>query len=133
MRVCLIVAMARNRAIGAGGGLPWRISDDLKNFKHLTLGKPVIMGRKTYESLGKPLAERPNIVITRNRSYPDDGIYVVEDLEAALNAAGAFSRIIPRPDCGPLVERGVKGDLNFGTERIEMTYDRFDRCTGQHA
>ena len=93
MRVCLIVAMARNRAIGAGGGLPWRISDDLKNFKHLTLGKPVIMGRKTYESLGKPLAERPNIVITRNRSYPDDGIYVVEDLEAALKAAGAFSRI----------------------------------------
>jgi dihydrofolate reductase len=93
MRICLIVAMARNRTIGVAGGLPWRISDDLKNFKRLTLGKPLIMGRKTFESLGKPLAERPNIVITRNRAYPDDGIFVVEDLDAALKAAGAFSRI----------------------------------------
>ena len=93
MRVSLVVAMARNRVIGRSAGLPWRIGADLRNFKRLTAGKPLIMGRKTHEAIGGPLPDRPNIVITREAEYPDEGIYVVADLAAAFKAAEAFTRI----------------------------------------
>jgi dihydrofolate reductase len=67
--ISLVVAAAENDVIGAGGRLPWHLSDDLRRFKALTLGKPVVMGRKTWESIGKPLPGRRNIVITRRRDY----------------------------------------------------------------
>ncbi len=82
----LIVAHARNGAIGIDGKLPWYLPEDLKHFKRTTLGKPVIMGRKTWESLGRPLPGRKNVVITRQADYVAEGAYVVPTIEAALEA-----------------------------------------------
>ncbi|MBM3513987.1 MAG: dihydrofolate reductase [Alphaproteobacteria bacterium] len=82
--VSLILARAENGVIGANGKLPWHISADLKQFKALTVGKPVIMGRKTYESIGKPLPRRTNIVVTRNAAWHADGVMVATDLPTAL-------------------------------------------------
>lgn len=87
MRLSLIMAVARNGVIGRNGAIPWRISTDMKRFRALTLGKPIIMGRKQYESVGKPLEERDNIVITRNRAFLAPGVHVVEDLSAAITRA----------------------------------------------
>lgn len=87
-RIAFVVAVARNGVIGAKGDLPWRISSDLKRFKQITMGKPVVMGRKTWESLPKrPLAGRLNIVITRDRNYEAPGAVVVASVAAALTAA----------------------------------------------
>ena len=85
-RVCLVAAMAANRVIGKNNALPWHLPPDLKRFKALTLGHPVVMGRKTYESIGKPLPGRRNLVITRNRDYLAAGCEVVHSLDAALAA-----------------------------------------------
>lgn len=89
MLVSLIVAKARNDVIGRDGGLPWHIPEDLKFFRKVTMGKPVIMGRKTYQSIGRALPGRLNIVITRNRGWRADGVTVVDGLPAALQAAKA--------------------------------------------
>lgn len=89
MRIALIVAMAENRVIGRNNQLPWRIPADLRHFKALTLGKPVIMGRKTYESIGRPLPGRDNIVITADSGYQAEGCQVVHSVEQALEAAGS--------------------------------------------
>ena len=88
MRVSLVVAMAENRVVGRAGGMPWHISADLKRFKALTMGKPVIMGRKTFQSIGGPLPGRTNIVITRDASYGADGVLLAGGLDAALKIAG---------------------------------------------
>jgi dihydrofolate reductase len=91
MRVSLIVAMAENGVIGRDGDLPWRISEDLKRFKEITMGKPIVMGRKTWESIGRPLPGRPHIVISRDPAYEvvgAEGVDVVASLEAALARAG---------------------------------------------
>ncbi|MGH8469166.1 MAG: dihydrofolate reductase [Gammaproteobacteria bacterium] len=80
----IIVAMTRRRVIGAHGALPWRLPADLKRFKALTMGKPVIMGRKTHESIGRVLPGRINIVISRNRALNISGCIVVPSMEAAL-------------------------------------------------
>ena len=82
--ISLVVAMARNRVIGRDNGLPWRLSEDLKRFKATTLGKPVLMGRKTFESIGKPLPGRRNIVLTRDRAWHAEGVDVVRSVEEAL-------------------------------------------------
>lgn len=82
----LIVAHARNGAIGINGKLPWYLPEDRKHFKRTTLGKPVIMGRKTWESLGRPLPGRKNVVITRQADYVAEGACVVPTIEAALEA-----------------------------------------------
>jgi dihydrofolate reductase len=84
MIVSLIVAMADNRVIGRNNELPWHLPEDLKYFKRVTMGKPVVMGRKTFESIGKPLPGRDNIVITRNSTYQAEGIYVVHTIEEAI-------------------------------------------------
>ncbi len=84
MSISLVVAVAENGVIGHEGQLPWRLSSDLKHFRRLTFGKPVIMGRKTFESIGKPLDYRDNIVVTRNADFWADGIEVVSSVEAAL-------------------------------------------------
>ncbi|MCW8126770.1 dihydrofolate reductase [Microbulbifer halophilus] len=85
--IALITAMSRNRAIGKENGLPWRISGDLKFFKRTTLGKPVVMGRKTFESIGRPLPGRDNIVISRNPDWCADGAICASSLEQALQLA----------------------------------------------
>lgn len=85
-RICLIAAMAANRVIGRNNALPWHLSADLKRFKALTMGHPVVMGRKTYESIGKPLPGRRNLVITRSRDYAAPCCEVVHSLDAALAA-----------------------------------------------
>lgn len=84
----LIAAVAKNGAIGKDNALPpWRLSADLKRFKALTTGHPVVMGRKTWESLGRPLPGRHNIVLTRNHGFHPDGATVVHSIEEALTAA----------------------------------------------
>lgn len=85
--ISLIVAATENNIIGSDNKLLWHIPEDLKRFKALTLGKPIVMGRKTYDSIGKPLPGRPNIVITRNPQWKADGVTVVTSLEDALKAA----------------------------------------------
>jgi len=84
LRVSLILACAENGVIGAGNRMPWHIPDDLKYFKRVTLGKPIIMGRRTFESLGRPLPGRTNIVISRTEGFAPDGVIVVDSLDAAL-------------------------------------------------
>jgi dihydrofolate reductase len=93
-RIALIAAMAENRVIGRENRLPWRLSADLRRFKSLTMGKPVIMGRKTYESIGKPLPGRSNIVVTRDRDYRAQGCRVVHSLEQALEAAAGHEEVM---------------------------------------
>jgi len=90
-RLALIVAVAENGVIGKNNALPWRLPEDLRHFKRVTLGKPVIMGRKTFESIGKPLPGRTNIVITRNAAYQAAGVSVVLSLAAALALAQAVA------------------------------------------
>ncbi len=89
MQVSLIAALDRNRAIGRDNDLPWRLPDDLKRFKALTLGKPVLMGRKTAESLGRALPGRLNLVLTRQGTVPFDGMQAVATVEAAIQVAEA--------------------------------------------
>lgn len=89
-----IVALGRNRVIGAGNALPWRLPDDLAHFKRLTLGKPVLMGRKTWESLGRPLPGRDNLVITRNPGYHAAGARVFASLDTALAACSDAPEIM---------------------------------------
>lgn len=91
MRVALVVAIAENGVIGDKGEMPWRISDDLKWFKKVTLGKPVIMGRKTFESIGKPLPGRRNIVVTRSASWKKEGAVRAASVDEALRLAAAFA------------------------------------------
>lgn len=87
--IVLIVAMARNRVIGKDGALPWRLPEDLKRFRQLTMGHPIIMGRKTWDSIGRPLPGRRNIVVTRNRQLQLDGAETAASLEDALRLIAA--------------------------------------------
>jgi dihydrofolate reductase len=80
----LIVAMDVNRAIGKNGALPWVLKDDLKRFKELTTGNTIVMGRKTYESIGRPLPNRTNIVISRDKSLQIEGCHVVSSVKEAM-------------------------------------------------
>ena len=89
MSLSIIVAMTDDRVIGRDNKLPWHISEDLKRFKALTMGHPIIMGRKTYESIGKPLPGRHNIVISREPKRSYAGVTVVQSLDAALDAFAA--------------------------------------------
>jgi dihydrofolate reductase len=89
----IIVAIAENNVIGANNQLIWHISEDLKRFKALTTGHCVVMGRKTFESIGKPLPKRTNIVISRNRNLVIDGCTVVSSLEEAVGACGIDEEI----------------------------------------
>lgn len=92
--ISLHVAMAEDGVIGREGGLPWRLSTDLKRFKAQTLGKPVVMGRKTFDSMGKPLPGRLNIVITRDKAWHAEGAEVVHSLDDALTLAEARLRCL---------------------------------------
>lgn len=91
MNLSIIAAMARNRVIGAGSKLPWHLSEDLKRFKKLTMGHPVVMGRKTFESIGKPLSGRDNLVLTRQRAFHPNGVTVAHSFEEILSICGRSS------------------------------------------
>jgi dihydrofolate reductase len=91
-RIVIVVAAARNGVIGRDGGMPWRLPTDLKHFKALTLRRPVVMGRKTWQSIGRPLPGRPNIVITRDTGFEADGATRVGSLEEGLHVAGEKAR-----------------------------------------
>jgi dihydrofolate reductase len=87
MKIVLVAAIGENNVIGRDGQLPWRLKSDLKHFRELTIGKPVVMGRKTFESIGKPLAGRTNIVLTRDLSVKVPGGALATSLDAALGYA----------------------------------------------
>jgi dihydrofolate reductase len=127
MKISLVVAMARNRVIGRDGAMPWRLPEDLAYFKRVTMGHPIVMGRKTYESIGRPLPGRLNIVVTRNAGFAAPGCRVVDSMEAAYGAAGdahevsviggtsIFDAALPRADVIHLteVDAEVAGDTWF--------------------
>jgi dihydrofolate reductase len=130
MNIVIIAALSSNGVIGDHGKIPWHISDDLKRFKKLTMGHPIIMGRKTYESIGRPLPGRTNIVLTRNADFqPPDGVQVCSSLSVALDACrGAgettayvigggeiYREALPVADTLALthVHREVQGDAHF--------------------
>ena len=126
-RVVLVAAVAANGVIGARGRLPWHLPEDLKHFKALTLGHPVIMGRKTWESLGRPLPGRENIVVTRSAGYEAPGASVAASLEAALalcagepvafviGGSELYAAALPIADALVLTEihRDYDGDARF--------------------
>ena len=91
MRLSIIVAASQNNVIGNDGGMPWRLSNDLQRFKKLSLGKPIIMGRKTFDSIGKPLPGRTNIVVTRDKEWQSPGAVNVQSLDRAIELAGEIA------------------------------------------
>lgn len=92
--ISLLVAATENGVIGRDNGMPWHLPDDLKHFKAVTLGKPVLMGRRTFESIGRPLPGRTNLVLTRTVDWSAPAVTVVADLDAALRAAGPAPELI---------------------------------------
>ncbi len=124
-----IAAMSRNRVIGAGNRIPWHLPEDFKWFKKMTTGQVVIMGRKTFESIGRPLPGRRNLVISRNPDYRADGVEVIDSVDAALALlAGSdvaelmviggghlYGQLLPRADRLYLtrIDLAVEGDTRF--------------------
>ena len=111
MRLSAIVAMATNRCIGRDNTLPWRLPADLKRFKQLTLGHTLIMGRKTYESIGRPLPGRTMVVVTRQKDYAPEGVKVVHSVDEALALARGDSEVF----------------IAGGAELYAQTMDRVER------
>ena len=125
--ISIIVAVAENGVIGSDNHLPWHLPDDLKRFKALSLGKPIVMGRRTFDSIGRPLPGRTNIVISRQSGLAIEGVRVVHSLDAALAAAGSvpeivviggaeiFRQVLPRTNTIHLtrVHAQVAGDVVF--------------------
>lgn len=93
MELSIITAMAENRVIGRAGAIPWELPDDRRRFRELTMGHPVIMGRKTFESIGRPLSGRENIILSRKAGFSAPGCIVRHDLQAALAVAGDSDEI----------------------------------------
>lgn len=132
MTLSLIVARARNGVIGRANGLPWRLPEDLAHFKRTTMGHPIVMGRKTWDSIGRPLPGRRNIVVTRNAAWGADGAEPVASLAAALALCGdastvfviggeqIFREALPLADemFVTEIDREIEGDAWF------PTYDR---------
>jgi dihydrofolate reductase len=116
MTLSLVAAVARNGVIGGGNKLLWRLSSDLKRFRALTWGKPLIMGRKTFESIGKPLPGRETIIVTRKQAYVVEGVHVVGDIDEALTLA----RRLPIGSQGDIIIAG-------GGEIYAQTIGRSDR------
>ena len=120
MRVSLIVAHSTNFAIGKDGGLPWHLSEDLKRFKVITMGKPMIMGRLTYESIGRPLPGRQNIVLTRQSDFAAEGCDVVSSPEDALAIAG---------DAEEVMIIGGAGNCHLYVNHLEQANEQLSRET----
>ncbi len=118
----LVVAVAANGVIGAKGGLPWHLSSDLKRFKADTIGKPVIMGRKTFMSIGKPLPGRDNIVITRDKDFKVDGILVAKSVDEALEIAAAAAGSRGAADIAVIGGGEIYNQLFERADRIILTH-----------
>lgn len=84
VQISLVVAVAENGIIGSLGDMPWQLSTDLKRFKEVTLGKPMIMGRKTFEAIGRPLPGRTSIIVTRDKTWQSEGVVPVQNIESAI-------------------------------------------------
>lgn len=137
--ISLIVAMAKNGVIGRDNQLPWRLPADLAHFKRVTMGKPMIMGRKTWESLPGLLPGRRHIVVTRDKAYRAEGCTLVNSLDQALAAAGEaaevmvvgggtiYKEMLPRADRLhlTLVDAEVEGDARFP----EIDFSQWRECT----
>lgn len=129
MKISMIAAMAHDRVIGKDNQMPWHLPADLAHFKRVTLGKPVLMGRKTFQSIGRPLPGRRNLVISRNPDYQAEGIEVVGSVEAALALLASssveelmviggghlYAEMLPSADCLYLtrIDLAVEGDTRF--------------------
>ena len=94
MLISIIAAMDRNRLIGSHNRLPWRLPADLAHFKKITMGKPVVMGRRTFDSIGKPLPGRTNIVLTRSPGFAAEGVLVADSLESAVRQGGQAAELM---------------------------------------
>lgn len=121
MRTSLIVAMADNRAIGLEGAMPWHISADLRYFKRVTMGAPVIMGRKTYQSIGAALPGRANIVVTRDQAFTAPDADVVHDVERALRKAHAIAEIEGRDEVFVIGGAEIYAQAMHLADRIYLT------------
>ncbi|MFL9592780.1 type 3 dihydrofolate reductase [Aeromonas schubertii] len=127
MKIAMIAAMARDRVIGRDNAMPWHLPADLAHFKQVTLGKPILMGRRTFESIGRPLPGRRNLVISRNPDYAPSGVEVFPSVEAALAAVGEvpevmiigggklYTQLLERADVLYLthIDLTVEGDTRF--------------------
>ncbi len=123
MDIAIYVAIAENSVIGRDGGLPWRLSTDLKRFKADTMGKPVIMGRKTYEGIGKPLPGRLNIVVTRDRGWRAEGVEVAHSLDDAIRLAEARVRCMAGVDEVCVIGGGqIYGQALPLADRLHVTH-----------
>jgi dihydrofolate reductase len=134
MRLSAIVAMASNRVIGVNNQLPWRLPADLARFKRLTMGHTLVMGRKTYESIGRPLPGRTTVVVTRQRDYAPEGVKVAHSVDEALamaqgddevfiiGGAELFAQTMNRLDrlYLTLIEREFPGDTSFPEVDLSM-------------
>lgn len=117
MKISMAFAMAQNGVIGRDNALPWHLPQDLQYFKKITMGKPIIMGRKTFDSIGRPLPGRPNIVITRNTHWHHDGVHCVHTIADALTLGAELAR-----------EKGVEELMVIGGSQIYTELlDRADR------
>lgn len=94
MKISMVAAMAKDRVIGKDNAMPWHLPADFAWFKKVTMGKPIVMGRKTFESIGRPLPGRQNIVISRNPDFTAEGVTVVSDIAAAQSAAGDVEELM---------------------------------------
>ena len=132
MKVSIIVAMDKNRVIGKGNDLPWRLSADLKHFKAITMSKPLIMGRKTHESIGRPLPGRENIVLTHAKEFEAEGCTVVHSLEEAFRAAGDVDEVMIMGGSGIYDQALARADRLYLTEvhadvKGDVYFPEFDK------
>lgn len=153
IKVSLIVAAAENGTIGKDNDMPWKISSDLKYFKKITMNKPVIMGRKTFQSIGKPLPGRANIVITRDTTFTQEGVITAHSVEMALDVARGMADVKKEKEIMviggaqiyaltlPIADRlyltrihaSIDGDAHFPelNEKEWLEYSRGDMIAGE--
>lgn len=117
-----VVAVADNGVIGREGGLPWHLSSDLKRFKADTIGKPIIMGRKTYASIGKPLPGRTNIVVTRDKAFRAEGLTVVATIDEALDEARRVAMQFGADDIAVIGGGEIYRQLFDSADRLILTH-----------
>lgn len=122
MRICLIVAMSRNRVIGRDNALPWHLPEDLRHFRQLTLGKPVVMGRRTFESIGRPLPGRTNIVISASPGFvAPHGVHHARDLPGAIALAQGIAEREGADEIMVIGGAAVYLQAMEGADRIYLT------------
>ncbi len=122
MNIVLVAAIGENNVIGRDGQLPWRLKSDLQHFRELTIHKPVIMGRKTYVSIGKPLKERTNIVVTRDANFSAPGIVMATSFEAALELARADAQARGADEIAIIGGSGIFAAAMPQADRLEITH-----------